>query len=311
MKVHLAAMVSLVMLPSVAQAQRSTTNREAQPGQPATLQQNERQQNDQQQAGRPGAQSQTDRRGGSQATDLDQLFAQMLAIDNAAEIQVSQAAAERLQDPQIKQFADQMVQEHQQMLAELAKFGAQEVQLRGAGNRRIGDDTRIPTATNTESGGRARQSGDQTRQRESQVANTANDSSQGRTRENQNRGQESRDETAAGGTAMHHFLRVKQEIAEQCIQSAKEELAAKSGDEADRCYIAAQVFDHQKMLDALTVLQRHASPEFGQALTKATQTTQQHLEHAKQLLQTFEGQGAATGDRPGSESSPSRQPGNQ
>src|SRR6185312_13484256 len=61
-------------------------------------------------------------------------------------------------------------------------------------------------------------------------------------------------------------LGLKREIADQCLASAHRELDSKSGKEFDECYIGMQIGAHMYVVDAMTVFQRHASPELKQAI---------------------------------------------
>jgi hypothetical protein len=91
-----------------------------------------------------------------------------------------------------------------------------------------------------------------------------------------------------GGGGMF-FVNLKKEISEQCLQSAQKELGAKKGEEFDKCYIISQVLAHQKMVDTLTVFQKHASEDFKPTLAQGLETAKGHLEHAKEIAKKFEG----------------------
>lgn len=207
------------------------------------------------------------RREGRRENQKDQMFATCLAIDNSAEIQISEFAAQRLQDEQAKQFAQQMISEHRALLEKLGQFGAEAVTLRNADN--------TPAAVSVQTGDGAKADVNV------QVENRAGEERRADRRE------ERADRRA---DSQSEFLAIKREIAEECVKSAQEELAAKPANEVDRCFMAAQVFGHQHMLTSLKVMERHASPEFKETLAQATQTTQQHLDHAKQILKTLDGQ---------------------
>jgi predicted outer membrane protein len=209
------------------------------------------------------------REGRRDANQKDEMFAKCLAIDNSAEIQVAEFAAQRLQNDQAKQFAQQMVRDHRAMLEKLTQFGAKEI------NLTVTDATSgQPADVNVRAGaGQA-------------DVNVQVDERDGEQRRTERR--EARTERREGDEV--DFVAIKKEIAQECVRSAQEELAAKPANEVDRCYMAAQVFAHQHMLDGLKVLERHASPEMKDTLAQASQTTQQHLNHAKEILKTLDGQ---------------------
>jgi len=95
-------------------------------------------------------------------------------------------------------------------------------------------------------------------------------------------------------------LKIKEELAEQCLVSARKELDGKSGKEFDECFLGMQVGGHMHMLDTLKVLQRHASPEMQSVMKKGEETTQRHLTQAKTLKKNIahNGQQAAREKEP-------------
>jgi predicted outer membrane protein len=246
---------SIALSAGMALAQQSNTETERR--QPAAA---ERQQGE-----REGAR----REGRRDANPKDAMFAKCLAIDNSAEIQIAEFAAQRLQNDQAKQFAQQMVLDHRAMLEKLGQFGAKEIDL---------------SATNAKSD----QSADVTVRTGAGQAdvNVKVDERDGEQRRAERR--ETRTERRDGDEA--DFVAIKQEIAQECVRTAQEELAAKPANEVDRCYMAAQVFSHQHMLVGLKVLERHASPAMKETLAQAAQTTEQHLNHAKEILKSLDGQ---------------------
>jgi predicted outer membrane protein len=215
----------------------------------------------------------------------DEALAQCLAIDNAVEVQLSEYASQRLQNEQAKQFAQQMVRDHRQMLEKLNQFGADQLKLnlgsaaRGDVSVRVGQEGQTGTTVQVDRPGER----DDARQTDRQPGQTDRQIGQA---DRQPAGQLARTQGQAG---MNPFISIKQEIAQECVRSAQEELATKSGAELDKCFMTAQVFGHQHMLDSLTVMERHASPQLKDTLTQAAQTTRQHLEHAKQILKSLEG----------------------
>jgi predicted outer membrane protein len=245
---------SIALSAGMALAQQSNTETERR--QPAA----ERQQGE-----RDGAR----REGRRDANQKDAMFATCLAIDNSAEIQVAEFAAQRLQNDQAKQFAQQLVRDHRAMLEKLGQFGAKEINLNAANAK-----SDQPADVNVRAGaGQA-------------DVNVQVDDRDGEQRRAERR--ETRTERREGNEA--DFVAIKQEIAQECVRTAQEELAAKPANEVDRCYMAAQVFSHQHMLVGLKVLERHASPEMKETLAQAAQTTEQHLNHAKEILKSLDGQ---------------------
>jgi predicted outer membrane protein len=205
-----------------------------------------------------------------QKSEIDRMFATCLAIENAAEIQVAENAAQRLQNAQAKEFAQKLVQDHRAMLEKLRQFGADDSPLRTTSDAR--NDVSVRTGRADVDVEVNRQAGDGRR-----PATTTGQTA------------------ATGQKAAGHldFVAIKREIADQCVQSAQREL--ETSDDPDRCFIGAQVVGHQHMLDTLKVFQRHASPQLADTLAQASETTQQHLEQAKQILKSLDKQVATGG----------------
>lgn len=101
-----------------------------------------------------------------------------------------------------------------------------------------------------------------------------------------------------------NLVRLKQQIGQQCLASAQHELEEKEGDEFDKCFIGMQIAGHMHMLDCLKVFSRYASPELDQTIEQEEQTTQEHLDRAKDLIKELEknsgkssGQSSRSSDR--------------
>lgn len=90
------------------------------------------------------------------------------------------------------------------------------------------------------------------------------------------------------GQGQLNLVRLKQQLGQQCVSSASEELGQKEGDEFDKCYIGMQIAMHMQMLDTLKVFAHYASEDLDQLIEEAEDTTEQHLEHAKDLIKQLE-----------------------
>jgi len=221
----------------------------------------------------------------------DKQIAYCLLIDNWTEVEVAKAAVQQLQQPEVKQFAEQMIADHaramEQLQAVAGKPRDRATDTPGRTERR-GPDSNDEAASNSNDNDElaavnAPASDDEVADDES----NANGNDADRSRADRTRRQHAQ---MSKGLP---FLQVKQQMAEQCLQTAKRELDSKQPDEIDRCFMTHQVFGHTAMLDALTVLQNYASPELRPIIEEATQTTRQHLEQAKQLLKTVEAERTA------------------
>ncbi|HET6878941.1 MAG TPA: DUF4142 domain-containing protein [Pirellulales bacterium] len=94
-----------------------------------------------------------------------------------------------------------------------------------------------------------------------------------------------RNSSQSGGL---NLVRLKQQLGQQCVASAEQELESKDGDEFDKCFIGLQIAKHMEMLDTLKVFSRYASPELDELIEEAEQTTKDHLKHAKQLIKQLD-----------------------
>lgn len=231
-----------------------------------------------------------------EAANSDAELAACLIISNHQEVALAQFAQQHAQDAAVKEFAQQLIQDHEQFAAELQKFadqgGYEESQLAVRGSAGAERNT-----ANRNQPGERNQPG-ATDQNTTQPRRTA--------REPQLDANNPDGARQPGDRGELDFVSIKQEIAQECVQSAEKELGEKSESEFDRCYIGSQVFAHMEMSDTLKVLQKHASPELQALLQKGEQTTQQHLDRAKELAQQLEtGQGTTGNEREGT---PTRRP---
>jgi len=90
---------------------------------------------------------------------------------------------------------------------------------------------------------------------------------------------------AGGASGGLDFISIKKQIGQECLKSVKQELSSKQGADFDHCFMGQQIGAHMKVVDELTVLRSHASPELRQKLEKELQMAQQHLQLAKQIEQ--------------------------
>lgn len=92
--------------------------------------------------------------------------------------------------------------------------------------------------------------------------------------------------TNASGELDHAAL--FDELGQQCLMTARNELATKQGAEFDRCYTLMMVGSHSMSNDMLIVFQRHATPELAAVLADAQAKIGVHLSKAKELAQRLE-----------------------
>lgn len=205
----------------------------------------------------------------SQGNKLDQHLAACLALGNQEEIALAQFAQERAQNPQVKQFAQMMVEEHQQAVSQLQKAVPQlaslNLQLKGA----PGAGARTTSgATSTTSD----PSSDQT-------ASTAT--------------ADQRNGAAAAGAVDQQMLDLGREIKEECLALTQAELGRKQGAEFDKCYIGQQLVAHTAMLAELKAGQRHVSSQLRPVLQQGAQMAEHHLAQARTIMEQLDAAGGA------------------
>lgn len=177
-----------------------------------------------------------------------------LLSKNQAEVQINEFAQQQAQNPEVKEFARQMVQDHQKLVQQLQQIASTQ----GA---RATDRTRAATSL------------DASGQRDATLnASTG---------------------AASSNSAVDHLLALEQQITKQCTQSLRDELQQKQGAEFDLCYIGSQIGGHMQMVAALEVLGQQGPEQIQQLAQKAQPIVQQHLDHAKQIAKQLEGQSSA------------------
>jgi predicted outer membrane protein len=223
---------------------------------------------------------------GQNATEADGILATWLLVENNNEIALSQIAQQRAQDPEVKQFAQSMVEAHRQMAQGLQPF-AGDVGFSGSAidasaplsrptdPKTTGTDPKVPetdpqpTATDPKPMGTT-------------PAGVPQEAGAGRTT----------DARTTGLPSMQHLDHVAllKELGRECLASSREALEQKQGAEFDRCYVGMAIGAHMKANDAMTVFQRHASTDLAIEIGKAQRMVASHLEQAKALGKRLEGQ---------------------
>jgi predicted outer membrane protein len=285
------ALSCLVAGLAVAQQLQQAPGTQPRPGQPGQSGQRDRVTTQSTQQAQPAQRGQqytaefrgTQTAGASTSQEIENYLANCLLIKNQAEVELSQFAQQKAQSPEVKEFAQMLVKDHQQAIQKLqALAGAQ-----GAAG------TSQRTATNT--------------QFDAQAAPPATE--RPRQALNQQDGEQSLTTTARPGRqndALSQLAELDRQISERCQEMVREELQAKSGPEFDHCFVAAQIGSHTHMLAALDVLGQRSQGELRQFVQQAQPVVQRHLEHAKQIAKTQ--YQAQRGNQPGTQQA-ERQPG--
>lgn len=217
--------------------------------------------------------------------DVGHYISDCLIDGNKSEIALARIAQQRATDPQVKQFAERMIQDHTAFLSKLqsaqgaatgSSTGAQSA-VGGPGAESSTTGTQTGSQTGTQSGNQAETQGSTQAAKQSGEQGTATAQV---------------DSAGAGAQGMggaRQFVQIKKEVAAQCLQSQTRELNQKEGPQFDRCYMNSQVADHMKMADELTVFGRYGSGDLQSLCQEGLQTTKQHLELAKQIAERLNG----------------------
>lgn len=205
-----------------------------------------------------------------QGNKLDQHLAACLTLGNQEEIALAQFALERAQNPQVKQFAQMMIEEHQQAVSklqqavpQLASLNLQLKGAQGAGARSAGAERAAATSTTGE---------------------TATDQTASAT---------SGQRGAASAQGDQQMLELGRAIKEECLALTQAELGRKQGADFDKCYMAQQVGAHIGMLAELKAGQRFASNQLKPILQEGAQMSEHHLAQARTIMEQLEASGGA------------------
>jgi predicted outer membrane protein len=205
---------------------------------------------------------------GAENQEVQRYIAGCLLAKNQAEVEMGKFAQQQSQSPEVKEFAQMLVQDHSKFIQKLQPVaGAQ------------------TGATRTEAGAGV----DAATGERSQPA-------AGREPAGQNAAELTATNRAGGNSAIDQLLALEKQIVERSTMAAKDDLQQKQGAEFDKCFVGAQIVGHTKMLAALEVLQQQGPEQIQQLAQQAQPNVQKHLDHAKQLIKQLEGTGA-TGNR--------------
>jgi predicted outer membrane protein len=204
--------------------------------------------------------------------EIEHYLANCLLIKNKAEVELSQFAQQQAQSPEVKEFAQMLIKDHQQAIQKLQGLAGTQ----GAGRTSQRSDARqYDTQTTTPA-----------TERPGQALNRNGD--QSITAANRPGGQ---------NDALGQLIELDRQITQRTNEMVREELQAKSGPEFDYCFVGAQIGSHTHMLAALDVIGQKSQGELRQFVQEAQPVVQRHLEHAKQIAKAQ--MQAQTGGRAG------------
>jgi predicted outer membrane protein len=213
---------------------------------------------------------------------VEQFLASCLLQKNQAEIEFSQLAAKQSQNPQVKQFAQQMVEDHQQLVQQLQPLAASaRAETRGSTTRTRTDSTSSLELGTGDTDATRTRTGEATRDT---VADASSDT--GRT----TIAGSDANLTATSSGGLHQLASIEKQIGDRSKQAVMDELQQKQGAEFDKCYMGVAIGAHVHMNAALEVIGQQNVGQLSQIAQQAQPKVQQHLDHAKQIKQQLEGQ---------------------
>jgi predicted outer membrane protein len=224
--------------------------------------------------------------------DIDHYLIKVLVKANKDEIELGRLAQQRSQNPEIKQLATQMVEDHTAFLNKLESFKKAENNPQAGTHQPVqrGTAFRGPTPGATTNNGLTQQQPQQ--YQVPQVAQQQPGS--GQPRMNDNRMHRGEHFAGMGDHAMAgQFAKIMEEVDQNMQQSLVRELSSKQGVQFDRCFLSSQAFGHMWVAEALKTFERNASPQLKPILQEGVQATEQHLTHIKSLLAKAENEPTA------------------
>jgi len=197
----------------------------------------------------------------------DQVLITWLTVDNENEVAFARIALQKAQSAEVKQFAQQMIDDHSKMVQKLNGMSGTG---RAVGDARTGETPRAgeDRTGGTRPGDTPRPSGATREATAGRDTNPAADASGGR---------------VMGSTGSFDHERLIRDLGRKCQDSHTKMLQEKQGSEFDRCYMGMAVAAHVGAVDKLEVFRSHASPTLRPMLDEALPVVRQHLQHAKEL----------------------------
>ena len=222
----------------------------------------------------PRSNTDVNRTGQTGATANDAILATWLIVDNENEVALSRIALQKAQSAEVKQFAQQMVDDHGRMIQKLQQFSGSSMRGTTGGTAGGSND---PSKRTTDDP--SKRTTDDPMKRTADAKDSKGEYPAGQPAE------ASGVRTMAGGLDHERLIR---DLGRQCQESATKLLMEKQGADFDRCYMGMQLGAHMKAVDTLEVFRNHASPNLRPVVEEALPTVQMHLQHVKDIVKKTE-----------------------
>lgn len=260
-------------------AQQSSTDQQTPGQQPATNQATPAQTNPSR-FNQPGEQASQGRH------DLNFYITDCLIGANHAEITLARLAEQRATDPEIKQFAQRMIQDHTQFMQKLQQAQGNSQSASGVTPADAAAQSRTAPGQPNGVQQAAGQTPDQSTTNGPGAATNPNQVAGQPGDVNGNLGPNGRMNQRS---AARQFVHLEKQVHDLCLQSKMQELSRKQGAQFDKCYISGQVAAHMDMADHLKVFGPASAGNLQAICQEGLQTTHQHLQMAKQIAERLEG----------------------
>ena len=200
-----------------------------------------------------------------QESHIDRMVANQLLEMSKGEVALANFALQHTQNDQVKQFAQQMIEDHTKLNNELAKFASPELSenAKGPGNAPGGAAPGSNQAgTPPQPGATAAQPGQNPNLTGRNPADRGN-------------------ETAGGGEKAAQLC---EDIGQQIGSGITKELSQYQGSDFDRAYTGQQFWGHVTFIGVAKGAEKHVSPDLQQVISQATSTAEKHLDHDRKLI---------------------------
>ncbi len=186
---------------------------------------------------------------------IDTHVANCLIIGNHEEIALCRFALERAHSEDVKELAQKMIDDHQQFVTKLRKYGTQGVSFELRADSR---EPGVKTAAGTKEPSTV-----------TQVEGTA----------------PARTASTDPNWAANKVFQMERDAAQECLNLTQECLGKYKGTDFDQAFLGQQVGMHIGMRAKLTAAEDDVSPEFQQLLRDGLKTAKEHQQHAEKLME--------------------------
>jgi len=220
-----------------------------------------------------------------QTAQTDKMVANQLLEMSKGEVELANFALKRTQNEEVRRFAQQMIEEHNNFNNQLAKFASPELSKDLGNQQSTGTEpgrTGQPGATQPGQAGRpdaatppgrtAPAAGAPARPGETTAAGASQPGGPGAA---------NRSADIAGGDPS---VQICEDIGKQIGSSVQKELTQYQGSDFDRAYVGQQFWSHVIFVGAAKGAEKHVSQDLQQVLNQGSTTGEKHLEHCRKLI---------------------------